>query len=70
MLSSLRTVRSLLPARRVFVSCFSTLNPVEQASRTEEVRKVLNSVAPLDCSRLFLGNRALHQQASEKSELG
>lgn len=70
MLSSLRTIRSLLPARRVFVSCFSTLNPVEQASRTEEVRNVLNSVVSLDCSHLLLGNRALHQQTSEKFKLG
>lgn len=70
MLSSLKTIRSLLPARRVFVSCFSTLNPVEQASRTEEVRNVLNSVVSLDCSHLLLGNRALHQQTSEKSKLG
>lgn len=67
MLSSLKTVRSLLPVRRVFVSCFSTLNPVEQASRTEEVRNVLNSVAPLPWRRLCIGDRALHQQAAEKS---
>ena len=70
MLASLKTLRSLFPVRRVFVSCFSTLNPVEQASRTEEVRTVLNSVATLLGTFLFLGDRALYQQTFEKSKLG
>ena len=66
MLASVKAIRSMFPVGRTLASRFSTLNPVEQANRTEEVRAVLNSVwIVLKANRL--GNRALHKQTPQKS---
>lgn len=55
---------------RALVSRFSTMNPMAEAKRAEEIRNVLDSVRSACRAVYALGDRTLHESASEEAELG
>lgn len=55
---------------RALVSRFSTMNPMAEAKRAEEIRNVLDSVYTVFYVIHSPGDRTLHEPASEEAELG
>ena len=55
---------------RALISRFSTMNPMAEAKRAEEIRNVLDSVCTIMCAIHSSGDRTLHEPASEEAELG